>query len=232
HEYYVTEEEGYQNLPFVDFRVGVEGITDTALVRVEHVWAAPDNNNMAPYIDEISDRHYWTVEGVWSPELHLDARVVYQANDDGDLDWNISGITEENMMLVWRPDASEPWINYYDYEINTGNIFNGGGTVAISLLRKGQYALANGDVAAALLETEGTSLKAFPNPTTDFIQVDIPLEGDLIVIALNGQQVLSQKVSPGLLELPLIQLQQGNYQLILRDPKGLIIANESFQVIR
>ena len=170
-----------QNHPYVDFRVGVDFISDTSLVRIEHVWAAPDNNNVASYIEEISNRHYWTVDGVWTPGLHLDARFNYFGANENNLDFDISGVSEADMMLVWRPDASEPWINYFDYEIQAGNLFNGGGTIRIPLLRMGQYALANGDVAAAMEENftyqvfnaQGQLVKELLNPHFRQTQINI-----------------------------------------------------------
>ena len=189
-EYLATEEEGMQNHPYVDFRVGVDFISDTSLVRIEHVWAAPDNNNVASYIEEISNRHYWTVDGVWTPGLHLDARFNYFGANENNLDFDISGVSEADMMLVWRPDASEPWINYFDYEIQAGNLFNGGGTIRIPLLRMGQYALANGDVAAAMEESIASAkLRLYPNPASNILNVKVDQNFTYQVFNAQGQLV-------------------------------------------
>lgn len=215
YEYFVSEPSGVQNLPYVDFRVGVNNITDSALVRIEHHWVAPDDNNLAPYIEVISDAHYWEVDGVWSPELNLDARISYIANDELDLDWNISGQNENNMMLVWRDSPADPWINYYDYEMQSGNLFNGGGTVKIDLLRKGQYALAKGDLAAAL-EEQNTTLEVniFPNPSSNRIQVKgAPLNAKWNIVSIQGEKVMNGNVQGTVQSINIQGLAKGTYFL-------------------
>ncbi|MDP4953049.1 MAG: T9SS type A sorting domain-containing protein [Flavobacteriales bacterium] len=215
YEYFVSEPSGVQNLPYVDFRVGVNNITDSALVRIEHHWVAPDDNNLAPYIEVISDAHYWEVDGVWSPELNLDARISYIANDELDLDWNISGQNENNMMLVWRDSPADPWINYYDYEMQSGNLFNGGGTVKIDLLRKGQYALAKGDLAAALAEQNTTlEVTIFPNPSSNRIQVKgAPLNARWNIVSVQGEKVMNGNVQDTVQSINIQGLAKGTYFL-------------------
>ena len=231
YEYFVSETSGVQNLPFVDFRVGVNNITDSALVRVEHHWVAPDNNNLASYIEEISDAHYWEVDGVWSPELNLDARISYNANDNLDLDWNISGQNENGMMLVWRDSPADPWINYYDYEMQSGNLFNGGGTVKIELLRKGQYALAKGDIAAALEEqNEALAVTIYPNPSSDRIQVKgAPLNAAWNIVNVQGQTVMSGNIQTAIPNIDIQSLAKGTYFLQIIQKEGL--SAQKFEVI-
>ena len=231
YEYLVTETEGIQNLPYVDIRIGVDGITDTALVRVEHIWAAPDDNNLASYIIDMSDRHYWNVNGVWSPELWLDARISYNANNQNSLDWDITGTSEENLMLVWRPDASQPWTIYPDYELQAGNLFNGGGTVRITLLRQGDYALANGDVAAAVESLNEISLNVFPNPSQGELSFVAKEQGTAKVFSLTGTLVYEERTGQGNQKINLTNLTNGQYLLVFRGDSG---ANSSstFQLSR
>lgn len=231
YEYLVTETEGIQNLPYVDIRIGVDGITDTALVRVEHVWAAPDDNNLASYITDMSDRHYWNINGVWSPELWLDARISYNANNENSLDWDITGTTEENLMLVWRPDASQPWTIYPDYELQAGNLFNGGGTVRITLLRQGDYALANGDVAAAVESLNGASLSVYPNPSQGELNFQAKEQGTAKVFSLTGALVYEERMSQGNQKIALTNLTNGQYLLVFEGDSGTI-SSSKFQLSR
>ena len=231
YEYFVTETEGIQNLPYVDIRIGVDGITDTALVRVEHIWAAPDENNLAPYITDMSDRHYWNINGVWSPELWLDARISYNANNENSLDWDITNATEENLMLVWRADASHPWTIYPDYQLQAGNLFNGGGTIRITLLRQGDYALANGNVSAALESLNEIVFNVYPNPSQGEVSIQTKEQGTVQIYSITGSLVHKQRVSGSIQRLILTNLRNGQYLMVFEGDSGAI-SSSKFQLSR
>ena len=67
HTFAITEPTGMSTLPWVEMRMGCDALPsgDSILVRVEHHWAAPDQGPTAFYIDELSDTHFWTVDGTW-----------------------------------------------------------------------------------------------------------------------------------------------------------------------
>ncbi|MFM1931654.1 MAG: hypothetical protein RL226_957 [Bacteroidota bacterium] len=171
HTYVVDEPSGILSVPFCDIRLGANVVPDSALVRVEHQWAAPDNNNLSPYIYEISSTHYWIIDGVWPDGLELDGRINYNGNDQTDLDYDLVGGTEANLMLVWRATSADPWINYPFYEWQPGTLTNGAGLFNLTKVLKGQYAFANGDVAAAVAEEIAAVTTLFPNPTTSAVTV-------------------------------------------------------------
>ena len=121
---------------------------DSALVRVEHHWAAPDQGPVEPYVEELSTTHFWVVDGIWPEGTLLDARIQYTGNSADDLDHELYGNTEANGFLAWRPDASEPWQECTAYEWQPGSLANGSGLFRVFDLKKGQYAFAKGDVSA------------------------------------------------------------------------------------
>ena len=86
--YTISETEGIQNLPWVEMRVGCDAMPegDSALVRVEHHWAAPDQGPVEPYVEELSTTHFWVVDGIWPEGTLLDARIQYTGNSADDLD--------------------------------------------------------------------------------------------------------------------------------------------------
>lgn len=201
-EFIVDGTSGFVNRPFVDFRLGCNEIVegDSAYCRVEHVWAAPDNDNLADYIDEISSTHFWEFSGILPEGIELDARVSYNGVDPiENLDHDLVGNNENNIMLVWRPNASEPWIMYGDYDLSAGNLGNGTGNISITKLRPGQYAFANGDVAAAIEQNEQASLSVFPNPATDqfTIALDESQQYDMIRVYSNDGRLVYQEPVQG-----------------------------------
>ena len=171
--YTITEPEGIQNLPWVEMRVGCDAMPegDSALVRIEHHWAAPDHEPTEPYVDELSTTHFWVVDGIWPEGTLLDARIQYYGNSPEGLDYELYGDTEANGFLAWRPDASAPWQECTAYEWQPGSLANGSGLFRVSNLKKGQYAFAKGDVSVNIPETEPTALSVWPNPVSETLNI-------------------------------------------------------------
>jgi aminopeptidase N len=171
--YTISETEGIQNLPWVEMRVGCDAMPegDSALVRVEHHWAAPDQGPVEPYVEELSTTHFWVVDGIWPEGTLLDARIQYTGNSADDLDHELYGNTEANGFLAWRPDASEPWQECTAYEWQPGSLANGSGLFRVFDLKKGQYAFAKGDVSAHISEVEALEIAAWPNPTSSLLNI-------------------------------------------------------------
>ena len=200
--YTITETEGIQNLPWVSMRVGCDAINegDSALVRVEHHWAAPDDSPAAPYVEEISTTHFWEVSGIWPDGLVLDARLQYFGNDANALDFELYGDSEEFGFLAWRPHAGAPWQECENYEWQPGSLVNGSGLFRVLDLKQGQYAFAKGDVSVGLVEstTPSTAMEVWPNPAVESIQIRAqqPIHS-MMIHNEQGQVVWSVKEASG-----------------------------------
>jgi hypothetical protein len=176
----INEPTGLSSIPWVELRMGCDEISDSVIVRLEHHWAAPDNEPTAFYIDEISDTHFWTVDGTWEDEIEgtnalvLDARFTYVGNNEEGLDFDLYNGDEEDAFLAWRPNSSSTWIQYPDYTWQAGSLVNGSGVFKVSTLRKGQYAFANGDILLSeeYLAFENASALAYPSPARTNITLD------------------------------------------------------------
>src|SRR5690606_31122763 len=116
----------------------------TTLVRIEHVWAAPDTGNLGFGIDQISGSHYWTVDGLWPEGTALRGKVDYAGHNATDLDNGLFGVTEEGALLVYRPDTATAWQIWPHQTLHANILTNGMGSIDIDVLAKGQYALAKG----------------------------------------------------------------------------------------
>ena len=96
------------NLPRVDFRLYADSLADTTLVRIEHIWAAPDQGPLGTAIDELSPAHYWTVDGLWPEGTALHARLTYSALSPASVDHDFLGTDETGLLVAYRADASMP----------------------------------------------------------------------------------------------------------------------------
>lgn len=237
YEFTVNSTSSNQLRPFVEFRTGTAAINegDSAFIRIEHQWVAPDNHDLAPYIDELSSTHFWTIDGIWPEGLALTGRVNYRGIQTYDLDYDLVNTTEANIMLLWRENSSQPWINHPDYELQQGNLFNASGQIIINQLLKGQYSFGNGDMAATVPEQVLAELNCYPNPAREMITVAGLAGAHLLeVYDLNGRMVLSERFN-GLQErhrFSVAQLPAGWYRVIARNTLGQQTAAASIEVLR
>ncbi|MFM7730199.1 MAG: M1 family aminopeptidase, partial [Flavobacteriales bacterium] len=161
-------------LPYVDFRVYKEHVVDSTLLRIEHVWAAPDQVVLGEGVFEISSTHYYTVDGLWNDDDFFTAKVYYNGSATTDLDYDLYHAGEQQAVLLYRRNASEPWELCDDFSLGGGSLTNGDGSFVIDTLRRGQYAFANGDISAPvdeLLATVDSRLQVFPNPASSYLTV-------------------------------------------------------------
>ncbi len=228
HTFAVTEPTGLSNLDWVDMRVGCDEIAegDSVLVRVEHHWAAPDAGPAAPYVETLSDTHFWVVDGTWEdndPNAPLlDARLNYVGNDETDLDYGLFGNTEAGGFLAWRAQAGDPWVQYPDYEWQAGSLSNGSGLFKISRLRKGHYAFAKGDVTLGfepISNEPQASFSVSPNPATDVVswvwEKEPEHEAKLEVYDATGRLIEAVPASDRSMDVS--SWPSGTYQLTLVD---------------
>jgi hypothetical protein len=162
----VIRQPGNNILPFVRFRINVQSVSDSALVRVEHHWVAPD-----PILDQpelkISGTNYWIVSGIFPGDFQAQGRLSYDATSaNAFLDEDIITMQEDSILLLYRANATEPWEEYPTYSFSKIPIGDGKGDVIIQNLQPGEYALARGRFISVGTE-QVPALSApvfFPNP--------------------------------------------------------------------
>ena len=242
HTFAITEPTGISTLPWVEMRMGCDELPsgDSILVRVEHHWAAPDQEPTAFYFDALSDTHFWTVDGTWDDSSSdapiLDGRLTYVGVDSTDLDFDLFGDSEEGAFLAWRARAGDPWQQYLDCEWQAGSMTNGAGVFRLSRVRKGQYAFAKGNVALAVEEAttrEAAKLQVMPNPVSDVLTWAWSGADNVASLRVSnhlGQQVL--EVGAARHELNLENLPAGRYQLQLLNDSGQPLTDAAFVVAR
>jgi len=242
HTFAITEPTGMSTLPWVEMRMGCDALPsgDSILVRVEHHWAAPDQGPTAFYIDELSDTHFWTVDGTWDDAASdaplLDARLTYVGTDSTDLDFDLFGASEEGAFLAWRAQAGDPWQQYLDCDWQAGSLTNGAGVFRISRLRKGQYTFAKGNVALGVDEAvaqDAPELHVMPNPASDALTWAWSGAANVSEVRVSnhlGQHVIL--TTPNQTQLDLQTLPAGRYQLQLLSETGQRLTDAAFVVVR
>ena len=241
HEFVARAGESFPSaLPRVEFRLYPGTAVDSSLVRIEHIWAAPDTDNLAWGVSAISNSHFWTVDGIWALGTTYSARLYYSGNTSDRLDFDLYGDTEADALLLYRADPNDPWEPAPDYTLVATNLLNGIGYFNVTVLRKGQYAFANGNVIAGVGEnpSDEGKLEAFPNPADDLLTVKGSAEGavklSFDIITSTGQLVQrSTSNVKGAFEkrISATDLASGQYVLQVRDNAGDLLGTARFEVV-
>jgi aminopeptidase N len=235
----MADETLYPVLPYVEFRVSKENVVDSSLIRVEHIWAAPDQMPLGDGIFEISDQHYFIVDGLWNEGDYFTGKVYYNGAVATDLDYELYNEGEQTAVLLYREDSSYPWELCPDFTLGGGSLTNGDGSFDIDPLRQGQYAFANGDISAGLdvAPLQPAAFVVYPNPAVDRVQVSgnypSPETALFDVLSVNGKLV---QRSAGLIhngftkEIDTSSLESGIFFLRVVSNKGDVIGLERFEI--
>lgn len=241
HEFIITPQQSIPSVvPYVDFRIFKEKITDTASLRIEHIWAGPDTSLKGPGIDRMSSSHYWVVSGSWKAGDKLAAQLSYNGAKDSELDFDLFSVTESRTILVYRRNAAEPWKVYNDFTVTAGSLTNGAGTIRINTLIPGEYAFAKGDKTQSVFEPfNSRNLHIYPNPSAEvlFAETDGLQPGNysMEIISAEGRVCLQKNIEIRLKspqEIATSQLANGTYLMRLRSADGAETGIARFVVLR
>lgn len=243
HEFRIGPDQSLDALlPYVDFRAYVDELQDTALVRVEHIWAGPDQQPLDAAVVGISDTHYWTVDGLWPEGTVLRGRVFYNGTQASQLDHGLIAGNESGIAMLYRPNATAPWEVYADQVLNAGSLTNGSGFITMSALRKGQYAFGKiegfvGVGEEVLAEPVGIALHPVPANTQLVVSgfAEEPTNVIFDIFSLDGRMVqrstgtVDAKFTHG---LNVSELPSGAYLLRVLSTTGWHFGTQRFEVVR
>lgn len=181
---------------------------DSILLRIEHHWAPADATYGLMEGVVISRQRYWNVNGVWPEGVQLDMTLTYSAIQTtssltyGYLDDQLIRITEDSLVLLYRENGSSPWVEYDNYVRGPGSLFDKRGTMEVSSLRRGQYALGikDADLASDVPKYESRVFEVSPNPVNEKLQVKFGQMSDSAIIEITdarGMVVKMHRVMPG-----------------------------------
>lgn len=141
----VIKQTGNNNFTYGRMNLVVTSITDSALVRIDHYYAAPDR--IKPEIKNlnISDYRYWKVSGLNMQGMQAKATIQYDGRTNlsqGYLDHTLMTNAEDSLVVMYRPGPKHSWKIEQDVTFNYGVMTDKRGSVSINQLKPGEYALA------------------------------------------------------------------------------------------
>ena len=244
HEFLTWPGDNFNStLPYVDFRLYDDVLTDTTLVRIEHIWAGPDQDLLGWGIDEISGTHYWRVDGLWPAGTEFRGRLIYDGAVSTDIDWDLlGGGNEADVLLLYRPDPSQPWEVYPDHTVNLGNPNDGNGLIDIDVLLPGDYCFGRGNAIVSVEDASGNGggvLRVYPVPVADRLTVELGASADGVLVidllASDGRLVRRTHAASrgsGMQVLDVSELPEGGYLVRIARRGGEVLGTSRFVVAR
>jgi len=124
----------------------VASITDSALVRVEHNWTAPDPMQSAS-IYKICPNRYWKIDGLLPSSYSIDFEMFYdgRTGDPFQYDHGLfedSLAVEDSIVLMYRKKAGDEWTLYPYFSVNPIAPNDKFGLMQVDSLQLGEYVFA------------------------------------------------------------------------------------------
>jgi aminopeptidase N len=197
---HVIKSTGQINYNNAMITVNVTSITDSALLKIEHHWSAPDPIKdwaNQPYL--LSNYRYWKVDGSFPIDFEANAGFFYDGRQgSGYLDSLLVKNTEDSLVVLYRKNANDDWKEYPYYTKNTlGSSTNMFGRIELTRLLKGEYTLANIDHSVLGIQSiinDSPEIKIYPNPSNEKATIEwnsTKSPKRIEIYALNGTRVLS-----------------------------------------
>jgi aminopeptidase N len=203
---------GTANFANSKFSVNVLSITDSAFVKVDHNYTAPDPFQACCMPYRLSPNRYWKVDGILPSNFYAKATIAYDGRTaafSGNywLDDLLNITNEDSLFLMYRKNASDDWHVYPYYVKNTlASITDKRGTITIDSLQLGEYTFGIRDFLSTGIENispeANNNLKVYPNPVKGDLTIDVSsFKNDLgrsariIVTDLSGRVILNEKLN-------------------------------------
>ena len=215
---------GLLDLKRAQIKVDVVNHSDTSLLRVEHHWAGPGGKN--PMGFKLSSSRYWRITGNLSAGFEATANLTFSSfAQSGRLDEDLLSHSEDSIILLFRSDSREPWLEYPFYQKNIlVNPNNGIGRMELTKVLVGEYVFANGVSSIGIDENTAPkiNLKLYPNPSDNVLRIETKkLKEDVSFFVFSAagtlvkQGLIEKHSGKSIYELNTEDLSAGTYVLSL-----------------
>lgn len=214
------------DFPTTYFAAFVNQVTDSAFLRVEHNWVAPDTLITPLPGIFISKERYWKIDGILPQDFSMQGKFYYNKTQTstGYLDIELITNHVDSLVLFYRPNLAIDWQIIPTTRI--GSIV--AGNLIASNIQPGLYALGirDWDKYTGLHNTlnQKSTYSIYPNPANDniIIRFDNLFSGYIRIYDSSSRLFYLNEISDSVSELKIdIQyLKSGIYTVVMRDDKG------------
>lgn len=176
------------------FSGNVTTLTDSAFIRVEHNWVAPDNfkNPISGVL--ISRERYWKIDGIIPSNFVMTGKFYYDktTTTTGYLDNQLITNVADSLVILYRKGTWDDWKIIPHTKIGNNN----SGNLKIDTIKKGEYSLGirNWELyhsTGSLFMNSNNEISIIPNPASETCSIKYNKKnGDqLNLIDVNGHVV-------------------------------------------
>ncbi len=182
----ILKTTGISNFPNAFMSITVQAISDSALLRIEHNWTAPDSLKDISKAYILSPNRYWKVDGILpsgflaSGKLNYDGRTISYAGTSY-LDNGLITGKEDSLVLLYRSGTNADWEEYSSYTKTMGNVNDKTGSITIDSMKLGEYVLAlkNGSTGTPVTEVAAKKdYRIYPNPAGNKLNIELMLHSN------------------------------------------------------
>ena len=200
----------------------VNAVTDSVLLQIEHHWVAPDpiRNNINNY--RISTTHYWSIDGIINTSFDASLSIDYgNKTGSGQLDGDLIKTRGDSLILLYRKNAFEDWVEYSPYTKSSRFPSSTSGTMIIDSLILGEYAFANGVTIVGVEEEKDNKslINIYPNPAEDLLWIEHEVRTEELKIEVYdmlGREVFTSSFT-GKIGVNTSSWESGSYSLIIKN---------------
>ena len=233
---------GLQNFTAARCSVTVQNCPDTAWMRIEHHYVAPDpiQNNVNNY--RISDQRYWKLTGIWPQGFVATGKFTYDGRTNGTsgggywLDDHLTITNGDSIILLYREDPAHDWREWPHYAktVSGPAATSKFGYVVADSIQPGEYTFATG-VSTVLISVGeepfiSNVLEVFPNPSSDFVTLQVPEsvtgEFSVRVMDMEGRIVVDDQYSSHRLQLSTMEWPSGLYIAEIRQRDNILYSEK------
>lgn len=209
--------------------------SDSNFVYMAHNFVKPDAFKNNPGNAVLSNQHYWTVGGIWSPGFVCRARFTYDGTKSysstyGYLDTLIAGFTGDSVSLYYRKDAGDDW-KIVRNAVKTIQAAKQG-FIEVDTVKIGEYALGNhGDSTLTIGIKEfskyNSKVQLYPNPAKRYVTIDLSevnhFYNTIQITNAEGKEVYATLISDKKVKINTEGFAKGVYLVQVKDgPKSIV----------
>jgi aminopeptidase N len=226
-----VKEAGIYKDNYTNFLLNATQVHDSFSVFVEHHLVSPFGDYDADQF-RISENHFWHITGNMEDKYDGTFILYYNAKEGLALDADLTLISEDSLVLLYRPDGTIPWQEYDDYTQVKISPVDGKGNIILQNLLPGDYVFANrlvGSSNTIRLNEFSERIRCHPNPAHDYLNLefdDLTRSTELKIMDLTGsiRMIAPLEKDQKFMRIPTNDLAKGTFLLVLEDEFGKAIA--------
>lgn len=169
----------FRQLANSNLSLSVRNVVDSAFLRIEHMWVAPDTNKASNNPYQLSTSRYIRIDGIIPESFDATMRMSYDARqttggDFGWLDHDLMSESMDTLRLFYRSSTSEDWEEYPYYRTGIIGPQRAFGTLLVDSVLKGEYTLGKRKSTSTGIKEEkllGEDFSIYPNPNAGSFQI-------------------------------------------------------------